>query len=87
MSQPRFRTKKGQLSLAALACGYVDRHIQENNGKFKLLWMEHQHFHVMSGVTGQKYETWEVFDDLNSARIYFNKIKISHAKKHFKRTK
>ena len=87
MPLPKFRTKKGELTLAGLACGYVDRHIQKNNGIYKQLWMEHEHFHVMYGVEGQKCLLWEVFDDLDTARKFFNKLKTHEKKRHFKRTK
>lgn len=72
----KFRNKNGDKSAYALLCGYVQR--KEKNGKYKELFMEHNHFHVRSGIIGEPYSLWETFthDQLTLARKKLNQIKL-----------
>jgi len=64
------------LTKYAFCCGYVQR--KEKNGKWKKMYMEHNHFHVLAGEDGEKYKLWEVFeyDQLTKARKFFKSIKL-----------
>lgn len=75
MSEPIFYCKCG-LTRYALACGYVDR--RTAYGRYKELYMEHEHFHVRTGPIGERYEVWETFsnDELTKARKYFEQIDL-----------
>ena len=72
--KPLFYTKKGELTMYAFACGYV----QERTGskRWKKMFMEHNHFHVMEGKLNHGYHTWETFDKLYEAKDYYQKIKV-----------
>lgn len=71
----KFRNKNGDLSLYALACGYVQR-VTENNIK-KYLFVEHSHFHVKKYkvVNGNsELIEWNTYGLLTPARQDFNSL-------------
>jgi len=74
MKDPIFYTKDGKLTAYALACGYVEKDITEAN--VKMMFMEHNHYHVKHGQNGTKLN-WETFDKLSEARKYYNSIKLN----------
>ena len=67
--EPKFYNKDGiTLTRYSLACGYVQRQVA--HGRYRELYMEHEHFHVKSGTVADGYELWETFegDELKAAR-------------------
>jgi len=74
--KPKFRLEDGDWTKYALACGYVQR--EEDNGLYRELYMEHEHFHVRFGEIGQRYRIWETFegDQLTKARKRFQELKL-----------
>lgn len=70
-----FYIKSGQLSYYGFACGYVEKSTSKT--QWKELYMEHSHFHVRQGKTGEGFTTWETFDnmELTKARKFYNSLK------------
>ena len=68
--------KNKTLSPYGLSCGYVER--KENNLMYKIMYKEHNHYHIQSGKHNQLYNVWETFepDQLTIARKFFNSIKL-----------
>lgn len=67
MSEPRFHTKAGKLTVYALRCGYT-----ESKGRMTL-HMEHNTFHVrgfLGDNTSPDKHTWGAFDTLTEARKF-----------------
>jgi hypothetical protein len=72
--KPKIYNKSGELSEYGFTCGYVQSRRSEH--KWKKMFMEHSHFHVMSGKTNETYEIWDTFEYLSDARKYYKSIKI-----------
>lgn len=70
--EPKFYTSSGALTAYSFACGYVEK--QEKHGHKKQMYREHNCFHVRAGKLGEYTEIWEVFDDMKSARKYYNSM-------------
>lgn len=68
--------KNNALSHYGLNCGYVQR--KENKTMYKILYKEHNTYHVQSGKHNEIYNIWITFEsnELTKARQFFNKIKI-----------
>ena len=58
-----FYIKNGQLSFYGFACGYVEK--SSTSESWKELYMEHSHFHVRQGKSGE----------LTKARKFYNNLK------------
>lgn len=73
----RFKTKSGELTPYALACGYIQE--KENDGKRITLWHEGgQVYHVMLfDHKNHKRIFWESFERLTDARALYRKTKIA----------
>lgn len=76
MKEPKFNNKNGDLTKYSFLCGYVQK--VEKDGKYKVLFMEHRHYHIQSGKEGERREVWETFEgtELTKARKFFNNIKL-----------
>jgi hypothetical protein len=74
-TENKFKNKNGDLSSYSLLCGYVQ--ISVFLDKYVKLFMEHSHFHVMSGVGGELYSTWDTYEinELTIARKRFSELK------------
>lgn len=70
----RFETKRGRLTVYALACGYVER---KEAGDVRLdLWHEGACFHVRAhDFAGRGRLFWESFPTLKEARRFFDSSK------------
>ena len=74
---PQFYNKNKDLSMYGFMCGYVQE--KKKGERYKRIFMEHQHFHIQSGINGQRCQVWETFEknELTKARSVFNNIKIN----------
>jgi phage terminase Nu1 subunit (DNA packaging protein) len=72
---PNIYNKSGELSAYGLACGYVESH--RTGKRWVKLYMEHAHYHIMSGKADHGYDVWEVFTyyELTKARALYRKLK------------
>lgn len=72
---PKFITSKKQLTVYALACGYLETNKGYDKGnEYRFtLGMEHTAYHVKGFNKDIGRICWEVFDDINDARKYFMK--------------
>jgi hypothetical protein len=69
--------KNKTLSPYGLACGYIER--KENEIMYKILYKEHNIYHVQSGKHNEIYNVWITFEpnELTKARQFFNKISLN----------
>lgn len=72
----KFYNTDGTLNRYGLACGYIIR--KESKTQWKELYHESDHFHVRSGILGQRFSIWETFSnhELTKARKLYQSIKI-----------
>lgn len=76
----RFKTKAGRLTFYAFACGYIER--KEDKNLTLDLWHEGACFHVRAHeFNGRGRLFWECFENLTSARGFFDKQKKELFKK------
>ena len=68
--------KNKTLSNYGLSCGYIER--KENEIMYKILYKEHNAYHIQSGKHNQLYSIWQTFEpnELTKARQFFNQIKL-----------
>jgi len=68
--------KNKTLSPYGLACGYIEK--KENEKMYKILYKEHNTYHIQSGNHNQIYNIWQTFEpnELTKARQFFNQIKL-----------
>jgi len=74
METNKFKNRDNSLTYYAFACGYIQRKVTDNI--YKEIYMEHNHFHVKSGIIDRTYTTWEVFhsNELTKAKKLYNSI-------------
>lgn len=54
MNSPKFNNKNGDNSAYSFLCGYTQE-VKKGN-KYKVLFMEHRHYHIQSGTHGERRE-------------------------------
>ena len=73
--EAKWRTKAGDLTHYALACGYIQRF--EQDAKRVTLWHEGgpvYHVRAHDFTSGQRI-TWETFETLTAARKYWRQVR------------
>lgn len=76
MKTPKFKNKDNSLTPYAFACGYLQRFNSSKTGNSIELYMEHDHYHLRWGKTGQKFHHWLTFEwnELTKAKRLYNRF-------------